>query len=504
MADHQSALEPAPTATSGAAQLPVYRFGHFRLCTSQRVVERDGTLVPLCPKVVDVLMVLVRHAGKIVDKDTLLREVWPGTFVAESGLTRNISVLRKALDEPDSAQSVIQTVSKRGYRFAAPIEEEVPTPATAAPVRPPVRRWPLAAALVALVLLAAAFAPRQPDAPPSTLTEADRQYLLGRHMWGKLERTEVQKALARFQKAAAIDPDSALAHAGVADAYVMMTTLGLGRPSVNLTQARTAALRAVQLQPKLARPHVSLGQVRVLADFDWAGAEREFRRAIELEPHSAVAHHGYACLLAHSGRFAEARASVQRAQQLDPVSPVIGITAVRIEYFARQYQRAIELLRELLEREPSLSQAHYYMAMSLGELGRPGEALQHLHQARLHPGLLASEEAWLHTLTGDRNPARKLVAERAPDVASGAQSATVLMLPAVDAGDHNLALRALEDMAKARAIELVSLLVNPRLDPLRSDPRFAAVQRSLWPRLAASPHALAPGSDSLRLIRVGL
>ena len=217
-----------------------------------------------------------------------------------------------------------------------------------------------------------------------------------------------------------------------------------------------------------------------MADFDWKASEAEFRRAIQLDRRLAPAYHGYACLLSHWGRTAEAQQAIRRAQEFDPVSPLLAVTAGRIEYYARRYQHAIAILRDVLEREPSFSQAHYYLAMSLGQLGRPGEALSHLRSSRLHPSLIATDEAWLASLSGNTRQARDLLAERRTLVANGADP-VVMVLPAVDSGEIDLAFSALEQMARAHRIELVSLKVNPRFDPLRSDPRFEALLRRLWP-----------------------
>jgi DNA-binding winged helix-turn-helix (wHTH) protein/Tfp pilus assembly protein PilF len=461
----------------------IYRFGRFRLDTGQKVLESEGTIVPLHPKAVDTLTALVENAGQIVGKDTLLRIVWPDTFVLESSLTKNISLLRKVLDS-GADESVIQTVSRRGYRFVAPVQSEVTE--TAAAVSEPaaavsrLKYWHIAAVLVLLIVAAFLYGRGRNASLPETLSEADREYLIGRHMWNKMERAEMQKALQRFQKACELDPGSALAFAGVADTYVMMSTLGVGMPADNLARARDAATRAIRLDPTLSLPHVSLAYVRIMADFDPAGAERDYRRALSLDSNSTPARYGYACLLSHMGRLPEARAMILRAREIDPVSPLIGVAAARIEYYDHRYQQAIALLKDVLDREPAFSQAHYYIAMSLAYLGRVEEARTHLHRARLSESLVETEAAWLHTLAGDRATARALLRQRRSLVESGRAKATVMLLPAIDAGDRDTALRALEEMARTREIELLQLKVNPRFDPLRAEPRFAAVVQRVW------------------------
>lgn len=459
----------------------IHRFGHFEFDTAQKVLMRRGVLVALPPKVIETLGVLLDRAGEVVDKETLFRLVWPGTFVAESSLTKNISLLRKVLDEDSSGESLIQTVSKRGYRFAGAMEapkladeEEVSHSKLSGQ-----RAWRLFPILT-MGLLSAILLTSKPSRS-SAASAVDREYLIGRHLWSKADRPEMRKALERFERAVERSPESALAHAGLADTYVSMTTLGMGRAEENLSRARTAAQRAISIDPKLAHAHVSLGHVRMLADFDWKRAEDEFRSAIALDPRLTSAHHGYACLLVHSGRIAEARESIQRATDLDPVSPVISVAAARIEYYGRRYHHAVEMLREVLQREPSFSQAHYYLAMSLGQLGRTEEALHHLHEARLHASLTATDEAWLLSVNGNRQLVRALLAERRALGDSGGAAPEVVLLPAVDSGETDLAISSLEEMLRKRRIELVSLKVNPRLDPLRSDPRFTDLVRRVWP-----------------------
>ena len=459
----------------------VYRFGDFRLDVRQKVLERAGVMIAAPPKAVDLLIILVGNAGRVVDKKALFEAVWPGAFVVESSLTKNVSILRKLLDPPDAVASMIQTVSKRGYRFVEAVRKENPIRVEAISMTPARRLAPMRAiAATALLLVATiAFLGLRPSKTAPGLSESDRQLLVGQYLLGKLERSEMIKAQQRFSKAVELDPNSAVAHAALADSYIFSTMLGLGNTESNLRAARTAAEQAIALQPKTARAHISLGLVRLFADFDAAGAETEYRRALQLDPRSTYAHYVCGCMLAISGRFDEARAMNRRARELDPVSPLIGVQTGRIEYYARRYEAAIDRFEEVLEREPGFSQAHYYLALSLGQLGRTDEALRHLRLAKMHPSLLATDEAWLQSVAGDPGPANRLVAERRKLVESGAK-ATILVMPALAAGDRELGMWAVEQMAKAREPELLEMRAGPRFDALRSDLRFSIVIRNLW------------------------
>lgn len=456
----------------------VYRFLGYDFDPVHRVIARGGELLPMPPKVADTLLVLIEHAGEVVDKDTLIRSVWPDTTVVESSLTRNISLLRKMLAQGGSSEAVIQTVSKRGYRFLPAVEivsvEMEPVAAIAgAPSRPIRSRVVLAgavfaaAAVVVALVVTGAF---QKASSEEVLTEADRQYLLGRHFWNKVEPAQVERALQRFHKAAELDPRSALAQAGIADSHVLMIQLAMTNRAQSLKEARTAAERAIALDPTLALPRVSLGYVAAMSSLDLPSARRQFERGAELG--FAGGHPGYGDYLTWTGDLDRARQYFARATQVDPVSALICTRAARIEYFAHRYAHAIEQLRDVLEREPAFSPALYYLALSYAFQGRTDAALDELRKARLNPDVLATDEAWIRAAGGDPRKAQALIAQRRKDVEAGIRKWTELLIPAISVGDDDLAFRALEEMWKTREIELLHLKVDPRFDPLRSDARF--------------------------------
>ena len=478
---------PATTRTS-------YCFGPFVLDTTQRVVLCGSTIVPLPPKAVCILTLLVKNAGEVVDKEEIFAAVWPGTFVVESSLTKNISLLRKTLREAGDGRPIIETVSKRGYRFVAPIWAEPRSSAAEDDIgqQQTVRgfsRHGIAVLIAAGVLVTAAFAYfyRRDRVSVPIPTESQRQYLIAQHIWSRLEPSEIKNALSRFERAAQLDSRSAIAYAGIAETRATMTMFGVGSSKLNLLKAREAAARALTLNPNLALPYVSVGIVRMLADFDIAGAEQAYLKAIHLDPNSISAQLRYACLLTHAGRLEEARRILHGATQRNPVSAPLALQAARIEYFDRRYSDAIAALRELLEREPSFSLAHYYMALSLGRLGRVTEALEQLRRSHVQSSVLETGEAWLRSLEGNHESARALLASRRQLVHDGYRKPTVLLLPAIDSGDHETALSALEEMWKTREIELLTLKVDPRFDALRSEPRFQMIVNRIWPAKEPRP-----------------
>ncbi len=193
--------------------------------------------------------------------------------------------------------------------------------------------------------------------------EAYQFYLKGRFYWNKRSQEGFQKALEYFQQAIERDPNFALAYSGLADTYNLLGSPEAGGgdmpPNEMLTKAKAAALKALEIDDSLAEPHVSLAHTKYFYDRDWAGAEREFKRAIELNPNYPVAHHWYAIYLSVVGRQREALAEIRRAQDLDPLSLSINAWLGRILGLAGQSDQALEQLRKTVEMDPNFILAHY-------------------------------------------------------------------------------------------------------------------------------------------------
>lgn len=204
--------------------------------------------------------------------------------------------------------------------------------------------------------------------------EAYDLYLKGRYFWSKRTPESFRQAVEQFQVAADQDPTYARTYAGLADSYALMSSYGMGPATELMPRARSAALRALELDDRLAEAHTSLALIHENFDWDWQSAEKEFRRAIELDPNYATAHHWYAEFLAFQGRFDEALTESERARQLDPLSLIIAVDRGAILYYARQYDRAIEQFRSVLAVDPNLPRARLIIAPYL-EKGMFKEAL---------------------------------------------------------------------------------------------------------------------------------
>ncbi|MGH9959732.1 MAG: tetratricopeptide repeat protein, partial [Pyrinomonadaceae bacterium] len=315
--------------------------------------------------------------------------------------------------------------------------------------------------------------------------EAYQFYLKGRFYWNKRSQEGFQKALEYFQQAIEIDPNFALAYSGLADTYNLLGGPEAGGdmpPNEVLPKAKAAALKALEIDETLAEPHVSLAHVKYNYDRDWVGAEREYKRAMELNPNYPVAHQWYAIYLSGVGRQREALAEIRRAQELDPLSLSINTWLGRILALAGQSDQALEQLRKTVEMDPNFIQAHYRLGSLYEEKGMYDEAIAEFKQAlKLSggkpPGVSALARAY--AMAGKREEAQKNLAELLQLSKQRYVSPTSIAMIYIALGDKDKAFAWLDDGNKAHDLNIVRLKEDPRFAPLRSDPRFAVLVRRI-------------------------
>jgi DNA-binding winged helix-turn-helix (wHTH) protein/TolB-like protein/Tfp pilus assembly protein PilF len=310
-------------------------------------------------------------------------------------------------------------------------------------------------------------------------TQAYHQYLKGRFFWNKRTQESFRRGLAFFQEAVLQDPTYARAYTGVADSYIGLTYYQYERPHEALPRAKAAALKALAIAPSLAEAHVSLAHIQGNYDWDWTAAEREWRRAIFLDPEYATAHQWYAVhYLTPTGRLEEALVEARRAQQLDPLSPVFSAFVGATLLFARRYDEAIEECRKTIDLYPEFGVAHWYLGRAYLQKGMFGEALTELRDAVRLSGespLMQGTLAFAYAASGDRARARGMLAELMRLRAQHYASAVDLAITHAALGEREEAFRWLDEAAAERAFHLVYLKVWPELDVLRPDPRFAGM-----------------------------
>jgi len=310
--------------------------------------------------------------------------------------------------------------------------------------------------------------------------EAYDLYLKGQYFFNKRTSTGLEEAIDYFQQATASDPNYARAYAGLADSYALMGGYS-DRPQTEfISKARAAALKALEIDQNLPEAHAALALIVQNYDWDWQTAEKEFRRAIELNPNYATAHHWYAEHLMWRGRFDAALQESERARQLDPLSLIIAADNGAILYFSRQYDSAIQKWHSVLEMDPDFPRAHLIMAAYV-EKGMFAEALA---DANLHRPSINAPWYWAYRAKIHGRAGRKIDAQRALDELLRLNRRKPIdpwVIADAYAGlrDKNQALAWLEKAYAQHSNELVSLKVNPGFDPLRSDPRFQYLLRRI-------------------------
>jgi TolB-like protein/Tfp pilus assembly protein PilF len=305
--------------------------------------------------------------------------------------------------------------------------------------------------------------------------EAYQEYLKGRYHWSKRTREDFKKATDYFQSAIVKDPNYALAYSGLADSYSLTSVYGWAAPRELMPRAKEAALKSLSLDDSLAEAHASLGYILSDYDFDFAGAEREYKRAIELNPNYSTARLWYGELFSETGRHEEALAEFRQALEIDPFSTILNRMYGVSLYYARRYDEAIVQLRKTTELDPNFPSAHISLSDAYVVEGKTREA--------------AEEFARFQELNGHADDARMIKQAFAKDGWPGVLRYRVgpnhagkskpqeVIRCLVALGDKERALAMLTKGLEERDNSLVAIKVEPQLDPLRDDPRFAVLVR---------------------------
>jgi serine/threonine protein kinase/tetratricopeptide (TPR) repeat protein len=314
-------------------------------------------------------------------------------------------------------------------------------------------------------------------------TEAYQLYLKGRYYWNKRTEEGLHRAIEYFSEATERDRNYALAHAGLADSYILLGEFGLLPAREAYAKAREAATKALELDETLAEAHNALAILKGDYDWDWPGAEREFRRAIELNPGYATAHQWYGEMLSELGRHEEALAEIKRARQLDPLSLIINAAIGKTLLYAGREDLAIEQLRKTLEIDPNFAHAHQFLGYAYVRKGEFAEAIAEFQRAiALSPNFTQYQAGLGHAYAraGKSGEARNLLYELKE--LSKRRYVSWCDFAAIYAGlgEKDQAFACLEKAYEQRDTKLVTRgNLNPLLDPLRSDPRFADLLRRI-------------------------
>jgi tetratricopeptide (TPR) repeat protein len=312
--------------------------------------------------------------------------------------------------------------------------------------------------------------------------EAHEFYLRGRFLWDKRSEQGLNKSIEYFQQAIEKDPSYALAYSGLADSYNMLGFYGDLPQMESAPKAKAAAIKALEIDDQLAEPHASLAWGKFAFDWDWSGAEREFKRAIELNPSYATSHRWFANCLTQQGRHEEALAEAKRAQQLDPLSLVSSAGFASTLYHARHYDQAIEQERKILELDDLFAPAHWLLGLAFEQKAKFEEAIAEFQKATTldaYPIFYPAALAHAYGVAGQRGEARAVLAKLANLSKTRDIAWYEIAVVYAGLGEKDKTLAMLETAYKRRDSHLNGLKVDPRLDTLRSDPRFQDLLRRM-------------------------
>jgi DNA-binding winged helix-turn-helix (wHTH) protein/TolB-like protein/lipoprotein NlpI len=303
--------------------------------------------------------------------------------------------------------------------------------------------------------------------------------LLGRYFWNKRTVDGLHRSIEYFQHATLEDPHYAPAFAGIADSYALLGSYGVEPSQQAYPNAKSAALRALQIDDSLSEAHASLGMISFYYEWNWPQAEHEFRRAIELDPNYPVSHEWYAENLAAVGRTTEALTEVQRAQELDPLSLIINTGIGRVYYLTRKYDQAVAAYRKVLDLDPQFARAHTRLGMTYAAQRNFDDAIREFQLAKQLAGpdpYLDGLLGYVYAQSGNTTKARKLLEElKNRHLRREFVPAFSMALISIGLGEREQALEWLSKSYSDRSCYMVFAKTEPLLDSLRSEPRFLAL-----------------------------
>jgi DNA-binding winged helix-turn-helix (wHTH) protein/Flp pilus assembly protein TadD len=448
---------------------------------------RDGTTQRLAQQPLRMLVELLDHPGEVVTRERLVQVLWPkGIVDFDNSLNAVVRKLRVALGDDSETPRYIETLPRIGYRFIGPVS------AASAPSKV---RWGIAAMVGLVAVLAGviwweAQQPRTLAGPVAQVGDGDgvgrssnqRAYEL--YLDGKFQRSRrdvngTAKAIEDFQAALHEDPYFAEAWAALAETY---TGAGLtqGMPiDTAIKEARTAALRAIELDPQLASGHASLAAIMLHYDFDYAGVEKELNTARTADDRYSRIWHTFGLLRGYQGRTDEAFKYIGRARELEPMTLLYTYNYAGLLYQTRRYPEAIEYARALLASQPRFDQARGVLIRSLVETGDIKAALEQLPLRYAEVPLL-SDAGLVYAHAGQREDAvRELEKlERRKSEGYGVSYEIAIIHAAL--GQIDEACAALRHAPDDHSQTLGWLRLDPRMDPIRKQACYAEVMQRLW------------------------
>lgn len=323
-------------------------------------------------------------------------------------------------------------------------------------------------------------------------------YLKGRYWWNRRTVDGLNKAIGYFEQAITQAPDYALAYAGLADSYNLLSILEAMPPHEAFLKARSAATHALEIDDTLAEAHTSLGWIKCVYEWDWEGSEREFKHAIELSPGYAIAHDWYGVCLAQRGQFDRALSELTQAERLDPISFVIQVHIGWVHFYSGQYDQAIERYQKVLEMDPNYAWAHMHLGQAYEQKKMYPESIAELRRAlslSSNAHRYVARLGRLYAVSGQIEEARKLLDELLATQKKRYVSPYSIALVYAGLNEKDRALDWLRIGMEQRAGRMVRLQVDPRFNNLRAEPQFKEILQRINPSQSAGTPALAKNPD---------
>ncbi len=452
--------------------------GEWTAEPSRNLLVRGTEQVRVEPRVMDVLVHLAGRAGEVVSKEDLVAAVWESRYVTDDVLTVTVYALRKALGDDARQPQYIETVSRRGYRWIAPVHANgsVAGSAGVARSRRKVRLIAAAAAVLALAAGGAAWLLTSQGRKHVPAAAAHEAYVKGRYFLDQRSVSSLQQALEQFERAIALDPEYPAAHAGLADTYSSMSDFGVATPAELRPRAMAAAEHALKLDRRSGEALAALGRIQFLFDWDFAAAEKNIERAVELNPEHMPAFQVLAWLRSAQGRNAQAATAARRALQLDPVNMARYTELAWVLSFDGQFDAALAELDRALRLNPRHFECHMMKGWThelagkpddafaayregLVAAGTPKESLQRIDGVYRAEGLPGYYKLWLSRSSSGSRPL----------------SDTWLAQIYVRTGEIDRALTSLEQAFQKRESALAWVSVDPSFRPLHADERFQRI-----------------------------
>ena len=318
---------------------------------------------------------------------------------------------------------------------------------------------------------------------PTISLEAYNLYLKGRYYWNKRTKEAFQKGLEYFQLAIEKDPTYALAYAGIADCYNLLQVYAYLPPKEAFPKARAAAEKALEIDSSLAEAHTSLAWVRMSYDLDWSAGEKEFKRALELNPSYATGHHWYSIYLTAMGRHAESLVHIKRAQEVDPLSLMINIDLGTVLFYGHQDDLALEQYQKTLEMNKNFAVSYWRLAMIYAQKEMYNEAIAATQNIKEILGgedpLFLTTLGYIYSLSGKRDEAKKVLNELSGLSKHSYISSLRIALIYMGLGQDEQAFKWLEKAHEERDFWMTLIKVAPHFERLRSDPRFKILLKKM-------------------------